>query len=83
MLAHTITTATLIEMLSWRWASARIARLRSFRLAYTGATSPAFDEDVVVHHEFQRLKQEGMILYVGGARPDDSFPDSTAMYLDI
>lgn len=74
-LTQAVPTAALIGMLSWRWGSVRLSRLRSFQFAYTCTTTPAFDEDLLFHPDFRRLKEEGMVLYIGKIRPViDSFP---------
>jgi hypothetical protein len=72
-----VAAAILVDMLCWRWASVGITRLQSFRLAYAASSDPAVADAVTVHPKFRRLKDEGMMLYIGRITPGlDSFPEN-------
>ncbi|KAJ7154293.1 hypothetical protein C8R46DRAFT_1119321 [Mycena filopes] len=66
-----MTPATVVRMLSWRWGSGEVTSLRSFRLAYWHEMPVG--ETVRSHSEFRRLKEEGMILYIGARDATDAF----------
>ncbi|KAJ6531144.1 hypothetical protein B0H19DRAFT_1190569 [Mycena capillaripes] len=75
---HYINPTVVAGMLSWRWATDGITRLRSFQMAQS-LYRPHFREKEEAESEFRRLKEEGMDLYLGLARPDiDSFRTNTA-----
>ncbi|KAJ7685645.1 hypothetical protein DFH06DRAFT_1029461 [Mycena polygramma] len=63
-LSHLPTAPVVIQMLCSRWAAVGITRLRSFRLGHHHA-AVGFDEAIKSHSEYQRLRAEGMELFVG------------------
>ncbi|KAJ7171970.1 hypothetical protein C8R46DRAFT_1257594 [Mycena filopes] len=66
--SEAFTASTVVDMLSWRWTSAD-TRLQRFEIRYNRHETPSFDKAINSHPEFQRLKDEGMALYVGRERP--------------
>jgi len=82
--ATSTTPSIIIQMLRWRWSAVGIARLQSFRLAHDISGQYNFRwqrtyqstlvEDVKLQGGFRELKEEGMVLYAGGAvAPIDTF----------
>ncbi|KAJ7355909.1 hypothetical protein DFH08DRAFT_510893 [Mycena albidolilacea] len=68
---HTVDPQVVVRMLRWRWAAVEITRLRSFQMPSTSRT-PFLDDEAAT--EFDRLKAEGMDLYLRERRRDiDSF----------
>ncbi|KAJ7171981.1 hypothetical protein C8R46DRAFT_1084418 [Mycena filopes] len=64
----TFTASAVVDMLSWRWTSIS-NRLQCFEIRHNRNKAPPFDEAINSHPEYQRLKGEGMTLYVGGEQP--------------
>ncbi|KAF7337892.1 hypothetical protein MVEN_02012300 [Mycena venus] len=77
---YTIDPDVMARMLRWRWdAAVGIARLRSFYMAESSYRQPFVDEKA--NAEFERLKDEGMDLYLGMQRPGiDSFGISVGFH---
>ncbi|KAJ7706949.1 hypothetical protein B0H17DRAFT_1034919 [Mycena rosella] len=63
-----VVSATVFELLHWRWTATGITRLRSFQLAHK-YDAPLLDKIVNSSWEFRRLAAEGMDLYFGLLRP--------------
>ncbi|KAJ7161463.1 hypothetical protein C8R43DRAFT_335935 [Mycena crocata] len=67
-----ISASLLVRMLSWRWDAGEVARLRSFQFVHPDA---ALHQEIDNHSAIPRLKEEGMLVYVGTKMlPTNLFP---------
>ncbi|KAJ7766736.1 hypothetical protein B0H16DRAFT_371824 [Mycena metata] len=67
-----VTASVLVEMLRWRWVTPGVARLRRFRLAHSYHFS-MLGQTVLADLEWRRLREEGMLSYIGERSGCDTF----------